>query len=332
MAEPTLQLERPREGLLHRHLLVERESDQERVGIARDQPVRLRVGSEVELGGCAHGGHGRSVNAPRGFSGIRRWPSPTRARRRSSAQPSRAGRRPSGGPSAGDRRELGVGEGGLHEDDVHALVAELAVGGSREQVDGGLGRRIRPAARVGELPDDRRDVHDPTRALLHHPLAGRADAVDHAHDVHAHHRRRHGRVGLVQTPERSPCRRCSPSRRSARPTRRSWRRASAPRPSRRRRRERPARRSRPRAPRAGRPAGPRRRRVLPARAAPAPSPLRCPPSRRSRRRRRRPGRPVRRAHRGCQSPPCGPPCRRFAASVFVAMTTAAVAGMAQNTP
>ena len=47
-AEPPLQLERPRERLLHRDLLVEREADQQRDGVAGEQRVRLVVGREVE--------------------------------------------------------------------------------------------------------------------------------------------------------------------------------------------------------------------------------------------------------------------------------------------
>jgi hypothetical protein len=46
--EPPAQLERRREGALERHLLVEREPDEERERLAREQLVRLVVAGEVE--------------------------------------------------------------------------------------------------------------------------------------------------------------------------------------------------------------------------------------------------------------------------------------------
>ena len=46
-AEPLLQAERPCERLLHRHLLVEREADEQRERILRDERVRLVVVREV---------------------------------------------------------------------------------------------------------------------------------------------------------------------------------------------------------------------------------------------------------------------------------------------
>ncbi len=52
-AEALLQLERPGEGLLHRHLLVEHEADEERERLGRDQLVRLGVPGEVERVGHA---------------------------------------------------------------------------------------------------------------------------------------------------------------------------------------------------------------------------------------------------------------------------------------
>ena len=50
VAEPLLQLERSREGGLHRHLLVEREADQQRQRVSRQQRVRLWIAGEVERG------------------------------------------------------------------------------------------------------------------------------------------------------------------------------------------------------------------------------------------------------------------------------------------
>ena len=50
VAEPLLQLEWPCEGGLHGHLLVEREADQQRERVAREQRVRLGVAGEVERG------------------------------------------------------------------------------------------------------------------------------------------------------------------------------------------------------------------------------------------------------------------------------------------
>ena len=50
-AEALLQLERPQERRRHRHLLVEREPDEERERILRDELVRLvRVGEVERLG------------------------------------------------------------------------------------------------------------------------------------------------------------------------------------------------------------------------------------------------------------------------------------------
>jgi hypothetical protein len=45
----------PLKRCLHRHLLVEREPDQERERLLRDQCVGLVVAREVEPVGCGHG-------------------------------------------------------------------------------------------------------------------------------------------------------------------------------------------------------------------------------------------------------------------------------------
>ena len=59
--EPLAQLERAGERLLHGHLLVEDEADEERGGIAGDQAVGLVVGGEGQAlgGGCGTGHVGR---------------------------------------------------------------------------------------------------------------------------------------------------------------------------------------------------------------------------------------------------------------------------------
>ena len=51
VAESALQLQRSAERLLHGHLLVEREADQQRQRIGGEQPVGLVVAGEVELVG-----------------------------------------------------------------------------------------------------------------------------------------------------------------------------------------------------------------------------------------------------------------------------------------
>ena len=53
VADPALQLHRSAEGLLHGHLLVEREADEEGQRIGGEQPVGLVVAGEVELVGTA---------------------------------------------------------------------------------------------------------------------------------------------------------------------------------------------------------------------------------------------------------------------------------------
>jgi len=50
-ADALLQGERPGEGLLHGHLLVEREADQQRERVAREQLVRVGIGCEVQCVG-----------------------------------------------------------------------------------------------------------------------------------------------------------------------------------------------------------------------------------------------------------------------------------------
>jgi hypothetical protein len=58
-AEPALEVERAVERLLHRHLLVEHEADQERQRVAGEQGVRLGVTGEVE-----RVGHGSILSSP----------------------------------------------------------------------------------------------------------------------------------------------------------------------------------------------------------------------------------------------------------------------------
>ena len=50
-AQTLADLERPRERRLHRYLLVEREADEERERVGRDQPVGRVVAAEVEAVG-----------------------------------------------------------------------------------------------------------------------------------------------------------------------------------------------------------------------------------------------------------------------------------------
>jgi hypothetical protein len=52
--EPLFQLERAGEGGLHRHLLVERESDQQRERLARQERIRLGIAREVDRVRRAH--------------------------------------------------------------------------------------------------------------------------------------------------------------------------------------------------------------------------------------------------------------------------------------
>ena len=52
IADPPLQLERPREGLLHGDLLVEDEADEERERLLGEERVGLVVAGEVEPGRC----------------------------------------------------------------------------------------------------------------------------------------------------------------------------------------------------------------------------------------------------------------------------------------
>src|SRR5205823_7830554 len=54
-AEAPLELERPGERSRHGHLLVEREADEQRERLTRDQPVRLVVVGEVQPVGRGHG-------------------------------------------------------------------------------------------------------------------------------------------------------------------------------------------------------------------------------------------------------------------------------------
>ena len=58
-AEALLQLERAGERDRHRHLLVEREADEQRERLARDQGIRLGVAGEVQ-----HVGHGSILPRP----------------------------------------------------------------------------------------------------------------------------------------------------------------------------------------------------------------------------------------------------------------------------
>jgi len=53
--QPLLDLQRPAERGLYGHLLVEREPDQQRERLLRDQCVGLVVAGEVEPVGCGHG-------------------------------------------------------------------------------------------------------------------------------------------------------------------------------------------------------------------------------------------------------------------------------------
>ena len=52
-ADAPLELERPREGLLHRDLLVEDEADEERERLLGEERVGLVVAGEVEPGRCS---------------------------------------------------------------------------------------------------------------------------------------------------------------------------------------------------------------------------------------------------------------------------------------
>ena len=63
MPEPALELGGPREGLLHRDLLIQRETDQERQRVVGEQAVRLGVAGERERVGL---GHGAMVARPSG--------------------------------------------------------------------------------------------------------------------------------------------------------------------------------------------------------------------------------------------------------------------------
>src|SRR4051794_32397722 len=87
--EPLAQHERALERLLHRHLLVEREADQQRERIVHEQGVGLVGVGEEQLGHDGGGGRGiiarTSVPPPRGLSTSSRPPS-TSTR---SARPSR---------------------------------------------------------------------------------------------------------------------------------------------------------------------------------------------------------------------------------------------------
>ena len=87
-AEPLAQHERPRERLLHRHLLVEREADEQRERVLDEQHVGLVVVGEVEAVGQRSGIVARTrVPSPRGLSTSSRPPS-TSTR---STQPEQAG-------------------------------------------------------------------------------------------------------------------------------------------------------------------------------------------------------------------------------------------------
>ena len=55
VAEPFAQHGRPGEGLLHRHLLIEREADQQRVRILGEQAISRLVTGPGEQRGSGHG-------------------------------------------------------------------------------------------------------------------------------------------------------------------------------------------------------------------------------------------------------------------------------------